>query len=210
MSAYISDDEQLQKLKDWWKKYGNSVMIIIIAVIALSFGLRYWQKYKIHSAQQASIIYEQMLAADAAKQPANFKLFAQHLMDKYSSSPYASFAAMLLARDAVNANELSKAEQDLQWVIDHARSKDLRQIARVRAARVLIADQKLDQALALLQKVDDSTYEPLIGEVKGDIYLAKNDKKSALQEYKNAFAAANKIGVTSPVLAIKLSQLAGN
>jgi predicted negative regulator of RcsB-dependent stress response len=210
MNVYVSDEEQLQKIKDWWKKYGNSVIIVVVAVIVLSFGLRYWQRYKTHNAQQASVIYEQMLLADAAKQPENFKLFAQHLMDGYSSSPYASFAAMLLARNAVSANDLPKAEQNLQWAIDHAKNRDLRQIARIRAARVLIAENQLDQALALLQKVDDKAYEPIIGEVKGDIYLAKNDKKAALEEYKNAFAAANKIGASSPVLAIKLSQLSGN
>jgi predicted negative regulator of RcsB-dependent stress response len=210
MRTYVSDEEQLQKLKDWWKKYGNTIMIAVIAVIALSFGLRYWQQYKTHSAQQASVIYEQLLEADIAKQPANVKLFAQHLMDTYSSSPYASFAAMMLARNAANANDLPTAEQNLQWVLNHSNSKDLRQIARVRAARVLIAENQLDQALALLQKVDDKAYEPIIGEIKGDIYLAKNDKKMALQEYQNAFAAANKIGVSSPVLAIKLSQLSGN
>lgn len=210
MSAYVSDEEQLQKIKDWWKKYGTSVLAAVAVVAVVSFGIRYWHSYSANKAQKASVVYEQLLAADAAKKIDNVKLFAQHLMTEYPGSPYASFAAMSLASEAVKANDLAAAEKNLQWVIDHAKSKELRQIARVRAARVFAAENKLDEALTILKTVDDKTYEPIIGEARGDIYLAKNDRKEAVREYKEALDAASKLGVSSSVLSVKFSQLAGN
>ena len=45
-------------------------------------------------------------------------------------------AAFMLARDAVIKKNYSEAENQLNWVIDHSSISFIRQIARIRLARI--------------------------------------------------------------------------
>lgn len=207
MNAYMSEEEQIQKIKDWWKKYGNTIIVGLIIFLGLSFGWRYWHSYKAKRAEQASILYEQALSAEMSHKMDSFKLYADQLINNYASSPYASFASFMLAREAVYANKLREAEQHLQWVIDHSGSKGFKQIARIRAARVLLTNKQPPKALELLQKVVDKAYQSVVAELQGDIYIAMGNKANALSAYKTAIAEISKKGLTSPILEMKINQV---
>jgi predicted negative regulator of RcsB-dependent stress response len=205
VEGYISDKEQIQIIKDWWKKYGNIILIAFILVFGASFGWRYWHYYKNKQGEQASILYEQMLSTD--NQAADFKLFAEHLIKDYSHTPYASLASLMLAKQDVANSNLSGAVTDLQWVVKHGNSKSFRQIARIREARVLLANKQIQAALQLLQKVDDKAFMPAIEETKGDIFLAQDDKTKALDAYKQALQMLAPNSVMQPILTMKINQI---
>ncbi len=205
MEGYVSDKEQIQLIKNWWKKHGNIILIVFILVFGISFGWRYWHYYKNKRGVQASMLYEQMLSAD--NKTADFKLFAEHLIKDYSHTPYASMASLMLAKQDVDSNNLSAALQDLQWVVKHGNNKSFRQIARIREARVLLADKKIDEALQLLQEVDDEAFLPAIEETKGDIFLAQDNKAKALDAYNQARQMLASNSVMQPILTMKINQI---
>lgn len=207
MDVYLSEKEQIQKIKDWWKKYGTTLLVCLAIFAGGTFGWRYWQQYKVKRAEQASNLYMQMLSADLAHQTNNVQLYAQHLMADYSSTPYASFAALTLARENVNANDLKSAKGNLYWVVDHSGNKSLRQIAKIREARVLLALNQSQQALDLLNKVDDKAYGALIAETRGDIFLSLGNKTKALQQYQAALKSDNKTGMNVVIVAMKVNLL---
>ena len=66
------------------------------------------------------------------------------------SSPYADQADLALARAAVDSRDFDEAAKRLRAVVDGSRDAELRQVARMRLARVLIEQAKHDEALALL------------------------------------------------------------
>jgi len=203
----MSDKDQIQMIKDWWKKYGTTIVLSIVVVFGISFGWRYWHYYKNKQAQQASVLYEQMLSARAAQKTTDFKLFAEHLIKDYSSTPYATLASFMLAKEAVSSKNLFNAQQNLQWVIKHADNVSFKQIARIREARILLAKKQLQQALQLLQHVDDKALMPEISETIGDIYVAQGNKARALQEYKKALSGVSQSSVMRPVLEMKINQM---
>jgi predicted negative regulator of RcsB-dependent stress response len=186
VEGYISDKEQIQLIKDWWKKNGGTIIIAIVLVLGINFGWRYWQSYKNNKAEQASILYEQMLSASLAKKPDDFKLFAQHLIKDYASTPYSSLASLFLAKENVEQNNFTAAEQNLDWVMRYGKNKSFKQIARIRAARLLINENKLRQALQLLQHINDKAFMPAILEVRGNVFAAQGNKARAIAAYKAA------------------------
>jgi predicted negative regulator of RcsB-dependent stress response len=114
---------------------------------------------------------------------------AQILMDKFSSTPYASLAALLSAKELVSQNKLPGALTQLQWIIKNSNEKRLQQIARINAARILLAQNNSVAAMNEIKTVNDKNFEPLIHWIKGDIYTKENNAEKARAEYSDAKSA---------------------
>lgn len=206
MSAYETDKEQIEMIKKWWNDYGKALLIAIIIGLALGFGWRYWRQHKVEVSQQASGIYQSMTIAAEKQDEKTATVLADKLMKDFSNTAYASLAGLLSAKNSVEQKQLKQAYQDLQWVIKNSDVKSFRQIARIRAARILIAENKAKAALKLLSTVDDKSYAPLTSEVKGDAYASLNNKKAALEAYKAANLGLLEMGMTNPLLQMKMAQ----
>lgn len=202
MDVYLSEEEQWQRIKDWWKRHGNAVIIAVGLFFILSFGLRYWRVYKIRQKEQASLICSQMLSADLLHKTADSKLFATHLLKDYSSTPYATLAAFILARNSIEKGDLKAGLNELQWVIGNSDNTSFRQIARIRAARILLAQKEYAKAMLLLKKQENDVFDGVVQEVRGDILLAMGRKQEALKMYENI---ANQDEL--PILQMKINQL---
>lgn len=112
----------------------------------------------------------------------------------------------LKCKRAVEQNHLPLALDQLQWVMKNAIVSDLKQLARLRASRILLAENRPKAALNLLQTVDDQAYQPLVGEIKGDIYAAMGNRESAKQFYETAQQSMKAMGINDPYLTMKISQ----
>ena len=60
--------------------------------------------------------------------------------------------------------------------MEHTKDAELALVARLRLARVQIAQKKPDAALATLNGLKAGAFEPRYHEVLGDAYYAKGDK----------------------------------
>ncbi|MGV8837174.1 YfgM family protein [Cellvibrio sp.] len=61
MSVHLSEEEQLEVLKRWWKDYGKTVIATIVIAVVAYFGYTAWQDQKRQKAEKASEVYEQLL-----------------------------------------------------------------------------------------------------------------------------------------------------
>ena len=209
MRSNTTDQEQVEMLKKWWKDYGKGIMIAIVIGLAVGFGWRYWHQQQIQHSEQASIAYQSMMVADVEKQPKVAQKYADQLLKDFRDTSYASMAGLFLARTAVQQNKLPDALARLQEVINKGKVASIKQIARIRAARVLLAQKKLAEALAVLSTVDDKTFEPLIENVKGDIFQAQGKGAAARKSYEAAKTGLSTIGINNPILVMKLAQPLG-
>ena len=58
MAVYdLEEQEQLDDLKAWWKRWGNLVSGIVIAVCVGIVGVQGWRWWKHNQAEQASVLY---------------------------------------------------------------------------------------------------------------------------------------------------------
>ena len=80
-------------------------------------------------------------------------------------------------------------------------------IARVRVARLLIAEKNYAKAQDVISKVTNKSLQPMVVEIKGDIAFAQNDKQQAKELYKKALIEAEKSGSGSLFLDMKSKQM---
>lgn len=207
VSDYLTEQEQVEILKKWVKQY--SLVIIggvLLAVIVIS-GWRYWQERQQKILTHASSVYDEMLTVRAQNDQAATLVQSKKLLSHYAKTPYGPLAALMLARDAAIKKNYQEAETQLQWVIDHSHVAALRQIARLRLARILIVLHKNEEALRVLNTVDNKTFIGLINEVKGDAYFFMNNKKLARDSYQQALSQIPNADVTRPLLQMKFDNL---
>ncbi len=197
MNDYANEQEQWEGIKAWWKENGALFVTVLILSLAASFGWRYWQQHQLQKRSEASQLYDQLLTVHAADPGSKFiARITNALETDYSHTAYASAAALLEAKIAVQKDDSATATKKLQWVLDHSREVDLRTIARLRLARVLLAQKNYPGALALVNQERDTDYMPLINLLKGDIYLAQGQTAKARQAYQDAL---NRIPPSEPI-----------
>lgn len=181
-----TEDQQLEDFKKWWKENGSSIITGVVLGLAVLFGTRSWFTWQERTAQNASVIYSVMMreaeSGDASVASEN----AATLIADFSGTPYASIAALLLARYRIEDNELDAARSQLQWVLDNESSDEIRTTASVRLARVLVSLADYDGALALLDAIETDGQQGLVSEVRGDIYTLRGDSQQAVDAYSEA------------------------
>ena len=61
--SYITEEQQVEELKSWWKENGKVIIATFILVIGGVLGWRYWQSHQITSRMATSNQYEQVIQA---------------------------------------------------------------------------------------------------------------------------------------------------
>jgi predicted negative regulator of RcsB-dependent stress response len=190
MEINETDEQRIEHIKTWWKENASSVITGLLLGLALLFGAKSWFAYQDRRAEEASNIYVAMTSAFARGDENLVTDRAGVLIADYSSSPYATLAALMLAKLKVDHGELEAAQAQLRWALDKSASAALRPLLRLRLARVMVAEGKLDEAGALLaQSTPDKAYAPLYNELKGDINAARGAADKARADYELALAA---------------------
>lgn len=208
MTEYLTEQEQIELLKNWIKQYSLVILTGVVIAIAAITGWRYWQRHQTNILYHASSVYDEMLTSRAQNDAAATTEQAQKLANHYSRTPYAELAALMLTRSYIIKKDFAGAEKNLHSVIDHGDISAVRQIARLRLARLFIDEQKADQAISVLTKVEDKSFAGLIDEVRGDAYLAQKNIPLARQAYKQALAELPNAEVIRPLLQMKYDNLA--
>lgn len=202
-----SEHDDVEKLKNWWKSYGNSLIFGILLGVGILFGNKYWDQYKTDQSAAASDLYEELLVNINLNKAAEIKRAGGKIISDYKSTPYSGMAALLLARVSYQKNDIVSAQSQLQWAIDNATVEAVRHIARLRLARIMMEQKKTDEANRLVSSVnkqDMAGYKMEYFEVLGDIYMLKGNANAAKQAYQNALASATKQDGYRQILSMKL------
>ena len=207
MATHLDDEEELQKLKTWWKEN----WIALVGGLVIGFGaIGGWNGYKNWRdgrLETASRMYEELKEQLAASKLDEAKALEQALHADYASTPYAGTASLAMAQDAVKRDDLDAALSSLSWVAGNADDKGMAQAARLRKARVLLAQGKHDEALSALDGTAGS-FASLIDELRGDIQMAKGDRNAARSAYEKAVTAIGGDARSRVLLQQKLDDLA--
>lgn len=204
---YLSDREQEEALKNWWRENWRWIFGGVVLGLALLAGWRYWQTHTTQRAERAAAAYAEYEAAgsDAEKSQAAF----DRLTNEFARSPYTLQARLLKAKSHVESGEFDEAAAQLRAVVSDSKDDELRRVAQLRLARVLIHQQKHDEALGLLKAQDAGAFTAQVREVRGDALFAKGDLAGARAEYAAALAANAETTTDRTMLEMKLQQTGG-
>jgi predicted negative regulator of RcsB-dependent stress response len=206
LSAY-AEQEELEKLKAWWKNYGSSIIVGILLGAAFLAGFRFWTKYNEEQLHAAAEVYERMYQSFHGKNPADTQRLGESLINQYDSTPYAGMAGLLLARVLFESGDTVKARQHLQWVLDKADDAAVRHVARLRLARILFDAGDKEAALTRLNVKNRTGFEAEYEELVGDIRLAQGQREAARSAYSEALNYLNTGSPYAAILKIKLDDL---
>jgi len=194
VAEHITEEEQIEAFKRWWNENGTSLFIGVLLAVGGYFGLQFWQTQQQQAREQASVLYNDMIEVGIAQpgepltdQDINkVQSLADELMADHKNTLYASNAAMLLAKIAVEKNDLAGAETQLRWVLDNGPSDSVTALASVRLAMVLFSADKFDEALALVSEAPSEGFASRYAETRGDILMAQGKLTDAMTAYQLA------------------------
>lgn len=220
MAIDSNEEEQIQALKQWWDEHGNSLLLGIAAVLALMFGVQRWQASQANTAGAAGELYQQiaeLIVANISKAATEDDLLAaqgaySQLKSQFPDSIYTRYGALAVAKFNVEQNNLDKAAEELQWVLDNPSlgllkdaGEELQLITRQRLARVKLAQGQPQAALDLLRAVEPGKFVTTYADTEGDALLAMGDKAGAIAAFQKALAAYE--GTNPALLRLKLQDL---
>lgn len=208
MSVYMTEEEQLEQIKKWWRRHGNMITMTLSVILLCIAGYRYWNWHQDKINQQASAAYENMMVALSNQNIKSVRAYANDLIKNYNKTIYSDVAHMTLAKVYVDKSKLDEAIQELKTVATESKMTPLKQIAKIRIARLLAGEKSYTNALNELSIVDDATYLPVINELKGDIYSAKGQYQQAINAYREAIAEVHTNGMGNLFLEMKTNELA--
>ncbi|MCU7938415.1 MAG: tetratricopeptide repeat protein [gamma proteobacterium symbiont of Bathyaustriella thionipta] len=206
MDNYETEEQQVEAIKKWWSE--NFKMVVVLAVIGLGsiVGVQQWKQNKIIEAQTASVEYDHILQSvkDNKGEPINQQV--NTMLTDYPDYPYAALSAMLEAKQLIDADKFSQAEEKYQWVIANAKAQNLQHISRVRLASLMAAQGKNEEALKILD-VEQGSFKATYLEIKGDILVALKRTEEARSAYDQALQAYAAIGANAQILKVKRNDL---
>ncbi|HAD37554.1 MAG TPA: tetratricopeptide repeat protein [Gammaproteobacteria bacterium] len=189
LEIHVAEDDDTQKLRAWWKKNGMGMVAGVAIGVAGVGGFKGWQVYTENRALSASDVFQEMLAYDESGSVEQAQDRAQMLAKDYRSTPYVDMAYLMIAKLAIKNNELSNAMEALTHVMTKSNDPAMRQLARLRLARVTLLAGDLVRAQELVTTDDVGGFESEYPEVLGDILVAQHKYSDAAEAYDRALQA---------------------
>ncbi|MEM7081244.1 MAG: tetratricopeptide repeat protein [Pseudomonadota bacterium] len=205
MNDYNTDEEELEKLKNWWNDNKVFVVTGLVAGGAILFGYNWYKDMTRTRAETASAVFSELETAVAGNDRNVVLSKAAELKNEFSATPYDAQAALSLAKVHVDAGDFESAIAALKDAVDSG-GPELSHIARLRLARVQLAAGDTDAAQATLKVRNEGEFSPLYQEVRGDVFVALGDNEAAIEQYKLALAHDIPLGDVS-FLEMKLQNL---
>lgn len=200
--TYLSDKEQADLVKRFWNDYGRFIVLAIVAGLLLGFGWKWWKQRELNHQLAASALYAQYLSQNP--KTAEGKKVASAILKKlqsdYPDSTYRAFAESFGAKLAIEEKNKPLALKRYDVIIQSGAAPSLKNLARVRQARVLISMKKPKQALTVLKQVTDQAdmMNMLVAIEQAKAYFALKQPRKAMAAQAKARGLAKGVNLTLP------------
>ncbi len=218
MDVYRTEEEQVAAIRNWWQQNGIAVLVAIVLAALTYAGWHWYKQNKAEEALAASSLYQGMMESfqqmaqggqAAADAEARIVKAGDELINKHGDSIYAQFAALMLAGHAVERDDYAGAEKYLRTALNHDGDKSLTALTTNRLARVLSAQGKHDEALALLQGEVPAKFVSAREDVRGDILLVQGKRVAARAAWQKALDSTPEDDTARSLITMKLDYVAG-
>jgi predicted negative regulator of RcsB-dependent stress response len=210
MAYDLEEQEQLATLKGWWKDNGTKVIGLLLAAAIAASGWQAWRAWQANQTQQAAALYDTLVKAVQAGDAKALRDAGGTLVESYPRTLYATMGALAAARFHFERADLKNARAQLQWAVERSPSDELRDLARLRLAALLLDEKAHDEALALLAAKHAAPLEAQYAALKGDILVAKSQPAEAKTAYRLALEKSDpRQGAFRASVQLRLDALGG-
>jgi predicted negative regulator of RcsB-dependent stress response len=203
VSEYLSEEEQVARMKSWWDENGTTLVVSVVVAVAAGLGWNWYGSYQTDQTQAASSTYVTYAEADEAGRTAA----VSELAEQFPGSAYHVLALFGEAQRAADAGDLDAAETHLSVVLERADDELLVDLAKVRLAKVQQAQDRSTEALTTLASISSEGYRAWGLEAKGDIHVSRGELQLAHEAYSAALDSLGE-GESRPLLEMKMHNVA--
>tara|TARA_A100001388_G_scaffold184151_1_gene138145 strand:- start:532 stop:1152 length:621 start_codon:yes stop_codon:yes gene_type:complete len=180
MNNYSSDEE---KLISWFQENYKNILLGIILGLGIGFSYNYYNDMQSNTQFEISLKYEQAITAYNNNEDNLILALSDELTKEYPTNTYTTMSNLYAAKIYYINGNLEKSKNKLRQIIDNQNDKDLKSIATIRLARLLISEGKYNDAEIMIKKHGNHNTNLLSIELLGDISLAKNQLVQAKSYY---------------------------
>ncbi len=203
----LEEQEQLDQIKHLWRRYGNAITWLLIAVLAGFAAWNGWQYWQRSQAAQAAALFDEMERAAKAGDPSRVQRAFTDLKDKYGSTLYAQQGGLLAAKTFYEGGTVDPAKAALTWVADKASDPGYQAMAKLRLAGILFDAKAYDEAARQLAGSFPGEFAALAADRRGDILAAQDKKAEAIAEYRKAYQELEPRAEYRRMVEVKLNAL---
>ena len=189
----LSEKEQLDAMRAWWKENGRFVIGGVVLGVAILVGWNQWRGGIAEKETAASALYEDIMAATADGNLDAAGSAATEIFESYADTPYAGQSRLAMARLYMDKGRDQDAADVLRVLVESGGDSEVQLVGRLRLARILLYQDKAEEVVELLQGQGEHAFAARYSEVLGDAY-------TALGSYAQAEAAYTAALVDDPAI----------
>jgi predicted negative regulator of RcsB-dependent stress response len=203
----LEEQEQLDQIKHFWAQYGNLITWVLIAVfgsMAAWNGWNYWQRSQ---ATKAAALYDEIERAAVASDADRMERALSDMKDKFGGTTFAAQGGLLAGKTLFDAGKTDGARAALSWVAESAPDDAYKAVARLRLVGLDIEAKAFDQALKTLEAPVPKSFEPLVADRRGDVFMAQGKTEEAKAHYQAAWRGLSDRAEYRRLVEVKLASL---
>ena len=181
MSRQYTEEED--KLISWFKDNYKNIIFGLLFGTTLVFGFKYYNDLNDNKQYEMSLRYEEAIKDYQDEKYEKVMLLSKEYQISNPSNIYTSMINLYVAKIYHNEEKYTEALEALGFIIKNSSSKEIEMIASVRYSRILILQEKYNEAEKFIKSVLDFNNNALLVEMLGDISYIGSDVKKAKQYY---------------------------
>lgn len=206
MDELLSEKEQIERMRSWWSEYGAYVIGGVVLGALILFGFNYYQSAQVKEQVAASELYDDLTDEIVAGDLDAAEAIVTELADKHGRSTYLAQARLALARLYMDKNRDLDAAESLRALLAMDGYEPFKSVARLRLAKILLYQDRPDEALGVLEGHGGGAFSARYAEVRGDAYVALGRFTEARAAYEAAMLEQSPV-VDRALVQLKLLDL---
>ncbi len=186
----LSEKEQLEQIRAWWSDYGNYVIGGVVAGALILFSINYYQDSRRETQLAASALFEELAGHVSDGKLDEAAAVADELGGAYANTTYAAQSRLAMARLYMDKNRDQDAAGVLNDLLEQKGDDLLKNVGRLRLAKIYLYQDKPEDVLTLLEGHDSEAFAARYNEVLGDAYTVLGRYSEAETAYQAALGDA--------------------
>lgn len=185
----LQEQEQIDDLKAFWKRWGNLITWAVIAALAVFAGWNGWNWYQRDQAVKAGALYDELERTVTGGDVERAGRVFSDLRERHPGAVWTAHGGLLVARLQHEKGKADEAVSTLGWVADKAGDDAVQALARLRLAGLHLDAKRPEAALEVLSRVSAPGFEALVADRRGDVLKSQGKTAEAIEAYRTAHKA---------------------
>ena len=208
MNDLLSEKEQIEIIRNWWKENGTYVIAGIVLGVGGIFGFNQWRSTQVETQLEASVLFENLVEEVEENRMEPAESIATEIYAGFGETIYSDQARLAMARLYMDQGRDQDAADTLAAMLDNAANEEMQLVARLRLAKILLYQGKPDEVLTLLDAYTETGFAARYNEALGDAHFALGQYELAEQAYTAALEDPNAAStIDQNLLQMKINDL---